>query len=48
MSRATIKSCKEHAAEFLTERQIIRVEEIENLLLGVIVFCIAYAVTAGL
>lgn len=47
MSRANIKSCKEQAVEFLTERQAIRIEAVENVLLGAIVFCIAYAVTAG-
>ncbi len=48
MSRAIIKSCKEHAVEFMTERQAIRIEEAEHILLGTIVFVIAFAVTAGL
>ncbi len=48
MSRATIKSCKEQAVEFLTERQAIRIQEVEHILLGAIVFCIAFKVTAGL
>lgn len=47
MSRATIKSCKEQAVEFLTERQAIRIQEAEHILLGAIVFCIAFAITAG-
>jgi len=48
MSRATIKSCKEQAVEFLTERKAILMQETEFALLGAIVFCIAYKVTAGL
>ena len=48
MSRAIIKSCKEQAVEFLTERQAIVIQEAEHILLGAIVFVIAFAVTAGL
>lgn len=47
MSRATIKSCKEHAVEFLTERQAIRIEAVENVLLGAIIFSISFIITAG-
>lgn len=48
MSRAIIKSCKEYAVEFMTERQAIRIEAVENVLLGAIVFAIGFVVTAGL
>ena len=47
MSHVTNKSCKEQAVDWIIERQAIRIDALANVLACAIVFCIGFAVTAG-
>lgn len=48
MSHVTHKSCKEQAVDWMIERSAIRLDAIGNVLACAIVFCISFAVTAGI
>lgn len=48
MPHTTTTTCREHAIDWMIERQAVRIDAIANVLACAFVFCIGFKITAGL